>query len=321
MEDESFHRATPVNNSRSRLGPVGSIRFKGRRFSRARASYNLHSLVLHPLRGANKPAVWKTWKPRSRETRDYTGGIVVGRMKERKEGRKEEGRGKRREKEKTPATGVLTLSFLPLSLLSSLVAWFPAAMFHQLWRCQRNATPPLPANHYHCLPLSLSLYTGTRCKNPSPLHRAFSRACTVFHAVQSPCKDLRMCFTRSGQRPVPGGKKGPREGKKEWWERERGVRKGERRGGGGGGSSILLIPFHSLPLSPSPPSPWMNAFLPRRMQRVHFWTLKIRALYPRKGCDGVLRIHVRSRSSHFVKTFFNACSLEKLYSRARVKDE
>lgn len=159
MEDESFHRATPVNNSRSRLGPVGSIRFKGRRFSRARASYNLHSLVLHPLRGANKPAVWKTWKPRSRETRDYTGGIVVGRMKERKEGRKEEGRGKRREKEKTPATGVLTLSSLPLSLLSSLVAWFPAAMFHQLWRCQRNATPPLPANHYHCLPLSLSLCT------------------------------------------------------------------------------------------------------------------------------------------------------------------
>lgn len=30
-----------------------------------------------------------------------------------------------------------------------------------------------------------------------------------------------MCFTRSGQRPVPGGKKGPREGKKESGERER----------------------------------------------------------------------------------------------------
>lgn len=321
MEDESFHRATPVNNSRSRLGPVGSIRFKGRRFSRARASYNLHSLVLHPLRGANKLAVWKTWKPRSRETRDYTGGIVVGRMKERKEGRKEEGRGKRREKEKTPATGVLTLSSLPLSLLSSLVAWFPAAMFHQLWRCQRNATPPLPANHYHCLPLSLSLCTP-ELDVKIPLH------CIVHSLERAPRSTRFRVRVRTSVCVSPGQVnvlslvvKRDREKERKSGERERGVRKGERRGGGGGGSSILLIPFHSLPLSPSPPSPWMNAFLPRRMQRVHFWTLKIRALYPRKGCDGVLRIHVRSRSSHFVKTFFNACSLEKLYSRARVKDE
>lgn len=140
-------------------------------------------------------------------------------MKERKEGRKEEGRGKRREKEKTPATGVLTLSSLPPSLSSHL--WLPG--FQP--RCFTSFDDANVTRHHHyqptittvsLSPLSLSLYTGTRCKNPSPLHRAFSRACTAFHAVQSPCKDLRMCFTRSGQRPVPGGKKGPREGKKEW---------------------------------------------------------------------------------------------------------
>lgn len=321
MEDESFHRATPVNNSRSRLGPVGSIRFKGRRFSRARASYNLHSLVLHPLRGANKPAVWKTWKPRSRETRDYTGGIVVGRMKERKEGRKEEGRGKRQEKEKTPATGVLTLSSLPLSLSSHL--WLPG--FQP--RCFTSFDDANVTRHHHYQPtittvsLSLSLCTP-ELDVKIPLH------CIVHSLERAPRSTRFRVRVRTSVCVSPGQVnvlslvvKRDREKERKSGERERGVRKGERRGGGGGESSILLIPFHSLPLSPFPPSPWMNAFLPRRMQRVHFWTLKIRALYPRKGCDGVLRIHVRSRSSHFVKTFFNACSLEKLYSRARVKDE
>lgn len=80
-------------------------------------------------------------------------------MKERKEGRKEEGRGKRREKEKTPATGVLTLSSLPLSLSSHL--WLPG--FQP--RCFTSFDDANVTRHHHYQPtittvsLSLSLCT------------------------------------------------------------------------------------------------------------------------------------------------------------------
>lgn len=38
---------------------------------------------------------------------------------------------------------------------------------------------------------------------------------------------------------------------------------------------------------------------------------------PRKGCDRVLRIHVRSRSSHFVKTFCTRVLSEAVFESER----
>lgn len=118
-----------------------------------------------------------------------------------------------------------------------------------------------------------------------------------------------MCFTRSGQRPVPGGKKGPREGKKGWREKERkrGVRKGERRRRHDPSNTLALPPPFSLSTIPLDECISSSADAKGAL---------LNSQDPRKGCDRVLR-NVRSRSSHFVKTFCTRVLSEAVFESER----
>lgn len=93
-------------------------------------------------------------------------------------------------------------------------------------------------------------------------------------------------------------------------EKERGSKEKRRRRHDPSDTLALPPPFSLSTI------PWMNAFLPRRMQRVHFSTLKIRARGAIAFYESTCEVALRTLLKRFVRVRFL-----KLYSRARVKDE
>lgn len=125
-----------------------------------------------------------------------------------------------------------------------------------------------------------------------------------------------MCFTRSGQRPVPGGKKGPREGKKGWREKERkrGVRKGERRRRHDPSNTLALPPPFSLSTIPldeciSSSADAKGALL-NSQDPWHYIRARGAIAFYESTCEVALRTLLK----RFVRVRFL-----KLYSRARDK--
>ena len=189
-------------------------------------------------------------------------------------------------------------------------------MFHQLWRCQRNATPPLPANHYHCLPsLSLSLYTGTRCKNPSPraLHSLERAPRSTWFRVRvrtSVCVSpgqvnvLSLVVKRDREKERKSGER----------ERKRGVRKGERRRRHDPSNTLALPPPFSLSTIPldeciSSSADAKGALL-NSQDPWHYIRARGAIAFYESTCEVALRTLLK----RFVRVRFL-----KLYSRARDK--